>query len=174
MTDNLRTDIGIRPGTYRVDPTRSAVTFTATHVFGLKPVEGTMRIRSGTVMVAEEPRRSTVSAEIDAASWLTDDARRDRDVKGRRFLNVADHPVIGFRSTHVVRGAAGWQIAGVLSVRGGSAEVTLDLTEIAPTVDGHRFTATATVDRIAAGVTTGRPLIGRYLSVTLTVCVVGA
>ena len=114
-----------------------------------------MTIRSGTVMVAAEPRRSTVSAEIDAASWTTDDARRDRDVRGRRFLDAANHPVIGFRSTRLVGAAEGWQIVGVLSVRGGSTEVTLDLTSMEPTADGYRFTATATVDRVAAGVDRG-------------------
>jgi polyisoprenoid-binding protein YceI len=174
MTDNLRTETDIRPGTYRVDPTRSAVRFTATHVFGLKPVDGTMAITSGTVAVADALRRSTVSAEMDARSWATDDQRRDKDVKGKRFLDVDAHPMIGFRSTRVTGGSAGWQIAGVLSVRGGSTEVMLDLTEIVSTVDGYRFTATATVDRVAAGVPGGRAIIGRLLKVTLTLCVTAA
>ena len=162
MTNTLTS---IQAGTYTIDPGRSAVRFTATHVFGLKPVDGTMAIRSGTVVVAGEPRRSTVSAEIDAASWATDDARRDKDVRGKRFLDTDRHPVIGFRSTRVVLGADGWQVAGVLGVRGGSCEVTLNLTEIAP--DG--FTATARVDRVAAGVGGGRAIIGRYVEVTLSV-----
>ena len=166
---NTMTDI--RPGTYTIDPARSAVRFTATHVFGLKPVDGTMAVRSGTLMVAEEVHRSTVSAEIDAASWQTDDAKRDRDVRGKRFLDTERHPVIGFRSTHLVRGADGWQIAGVLSVRGGSAEVLLDVTEIAPASDGYRCTAKARVDRVAAGVGGGRAIIGRHVDVTLTVYV---
>ena len=166
MTNTLTS---LRSGTYTIDPARSAVRFTATHVFGLKPVDGTMAIRSGTVMVADEPRRSTVSAEIDTASWATDDPRRDKDVRGKRFLDTDRHPVIGFRSTRVVRGADGWQVVGVLSVRGGSCEVTLNLTEIAP--DG--FTATARVDRVAAGVGQGRAIVGRYVDVTLSIRLIG-
>jgi polyisoprenoid-binding protein YceI len=162
MTHTL---IDIRPGTYTIDTVRSGVRFTATHVFGLKPVDGTMAIRSGTVVVAAEPRRSTVSAEIDAASWTTDDARRNADVRGKRFLNAAAHPVIGFRSTRVVHGADGWQVIGELSVRGGSCEVALQLTEAGP----DRFTATTRVDRVAAGVGAGRAIVGRYLDVTVTV-----
>jgi polyisoprenoid-binding protein YceI len=162
MTNTL---IDIRPGTYAIDPATSTVRFTATHVLGLKPVDGTMAIRSGTVVVAAEPRRSTVSAELDAASWTTGDERRNRDVRGRKFLDADRHPVIGFRSTHVMRDADGWQIAGVLSVRGGSCEVVLSLTGTGP----DRFTATARVDRVAAGVTAGRAIIGRYLDVTLDV-----
>ncbi len=166
---NTMTDI--RPGTYTIDPARSGVRFTATHVFGIKPVGGTMRVRGGTLMVAGEPRRSTVSAEIDAASWQTDDAKRDKDVRGKRFLHVERFPAIGFRSTAVIRSGEGWQIAGVLSVRGGSTDVVLDLTEMEPTTTGYRFTATARVDRVAAGISTGRAIIGRHVDVTLTVYV---
>jgi len=155
----------LRPGTWTIDPTRSTIRFTGTHVFGLKPVHGTMAIRSGTVTVAAEPRRSSVSAEVDAASWTTDDARRDRDVRGHRFLDVERHPTIGFRSTRVVHGADGWQVFGELSVRGGSTEIPLTLTEIGP----DRFTATGRVDRVAAGVGGGRAIVGRYVDVTLTV-----
>jgi polyisoprenoid-binding protein YceI len=171
MTDNLRTSTEIRPGTYLVDAARSTVRFTATHVFGLKPVDGTMAVRSGTVVVAGEPRRSTVSAELDAGSFTTDDERRNRDVRGKHFLDAARHPAIGFRSTRVVHGSGGWQIIGVLSVRGGSTEVTLDLTGVEPTVDGYRLTATTTVDRVAAGVRTGRLIVGRYLDITINLCI---
>jgi polyisoprenoid-binding protein YceI len=170
MTNTL-TDI--RPGTYTIDPARSAVRFTATHVFGLKPVHGTMRVGSGTVMVAGEPRLSTVSAELDAASWTTDDDRRNRDVRGRKFLDTERYPAIGFRSTRITGGPGGWEIAGVLSVRGGSCEVSLHLSEAEPTPDGFRFTATTTVDRVAAGVTTGRAIVGRHVDVTLIVQVTG-
>jgi polyisoprenoid-binding protein YceI len=171
MTENMLTTESVRPGTYTVDPARSSVRFTATHVFGLRPVHGSMGVRSGTVTVAAEPRRSTASAEIDAASWATDDPRRDRDVRGRRFLDTGAHPSIGFRSTRLVRGPHGWQITGVLGVRGGSTEVTLDLTGAKPLPDGYRFTATADIDRVAAGVTAGRAIIGRRVAVTVTVCV---
>jgi polyisoprenoid-binding protein YceI len=81
------------------------------------------------------------------------------------------YPTIGFRSTRVVHGSRGWQIVGVLSVRGGSTEVTLDLSGVEPTVDGYRFTATTTVDRVAAGVRTGRLIVGRYLDITINLCI---
>jgi polyisoprenoid-binding protein YceI len=81
------------------------------------------------------------------------------------------YPTIGFRSTRVVHGSRGWQIVGVLSVRGGSTEVTLDLSGVEPTVDGYLFTATTTVDRVAAGVRTGRLIVGRYLDITINLCI---
>ncbi len=163
-----RTDI--RPGTYSIDAARSTCDFTATHAFGRKPVHGTMAVRQGTVTVATEPRRSTVSAELDAATFTTDDERRNRDVRGKRFLDVARFPVLSFRSARLARTAdGGWQVIGELAVRGGSAEVVLDLTGLEAAGDGYRVIATTTVDRIACGVATGRAIIGRLVTIRLTV-----
>jgi polyisoprenoid-binding protein YceI len=176
MTNNMQhTSTDIRPGTYTVDTTRSSVEFTATHVFGLKPVHGTMIIRYGTVTVAGEPRRSTVSAELDATTFTTDDERRNRDIRGKRFLDVERFPVIGFRSTRLARtGDGGWQVIGELAVRGGSTEVALELTGMEPAGDGYRMTATTTVDRVAAGVATGRAIIGRLVTIRLSVVLTAA
>jgi polyisoprenoid-binding protein YceI len=169
MTNTL---IEILPGTYTIDPARSAAQFAAYHTIGKKPVRGEMPIRSGTVTVAAEPRRSSVSAELDAAGWRTDNPKRDKDVRSKRFLDTDRHPMIGFRSTRVVRDATGWRVAGVLSVRGGSTELELAITGLEATVDGCRITATARVDRVAAGVAAGRALIARHIDVELTVTLV--
>ena len=170
MTNTL---IEILPGTYTIDAARSSASFAAYHTIGKKPVRGEMPIRSGTVTVADEPRRSMVSAELDASGWRTDNPRRDKDVRGKRFLDTDRHPVIGFRSTRVAGNGQSWRVVGVLSVRGGSAEIELAITGVEPTVDGCRITATARVDRVAAGVTAGRALIARHLDVELTVTLVG-
>ncbi len=167
MTTAIRPDV--RPGTYRIDPSRSSVRFTATHVFGLKPVDGTLAVTSGTLVVADPPHRSTVSVDLDAASFTTDDDKRDTHIRSRTFLDAAGHPGIGFRSTGVTATGAGWQLTGVLAVRGGSGEVVLDLTGATATAEGCRFTATARVDRVAVGVRAGRALIGRYVDVTVEV-----
>lgn len=174
MTDTVRREGAITPGTYRIDSGRSTVRFTATHAFGLKPVDGTFTVRSGTVVVAADPDRSTVSAELDAGSFTTDDPRRDRDIRGRRFLAAEAFPTIGFRSTGIVRTSLGARIDGVLGVRGGSARMGLTVEQVTPTVDGYRFRATATVDRVAAGVKAGRGIIGRRLAVVVECCVTRA
>ncbi|BCJ41799.1 hypothetical protein GCM10010168_74870 [Actinoplanes ianthinogenes] len=169
MTTNTLTEI--RSGTYTIDPARSTCRFTAKHAFGLKPAHGTMTVTGGTVTVATDPARSIASAELDATSFTTDDPRRDRDVRGPRFLDTARHPEIGFRSTHCRLGPDGWQVAGVLSVRGGSCEVVLDLESWERAGDGYRFTAGCVVDRVAAGVRGGRGLIQRSVRIALDVVV---
>ena len=163
------TTFDIRTGTYRIDPARSACRFTATHVFGLKPVAGTMTVTGGTIAVAEDPERSIASAELDATSFTTDDPKRDRDVRGKRFLDTANHPEIGFRSTRCRRTAEGWQLTGVLSVRGSAGEVTLDLISAEAVGDDVRLVAGCVVDRVAAGVSAGRAIIGRLVHINLDI-----
>jgi polyisoprenoid-binding protein YceI len=165
MTTDVHTEIV--PGTYSIDPARSACRLTATHVFGLKPVAATVAVRGGTVTVATEPGASTASAVLDADSFRSDDPRRDKDITGKRFLDAARHPVIGFRSTRFHREASGWQLTGVLRVRGHDSEVTLAVEVAEPTADGCRFVATGTVDRVAAGVPAGRAMIARPVRLTL-------
>jgi polyisoprenoid-binding protein YceI len=161
MTTNLSTQI--RPGTYTIDTDRSACRLIATHVFGLKPVDATMTVHQGTITVADEPARCSASAEIATASFRSDDARRNRDIRGKRFLDAANFPVIAFRST----GCDGKRLTGVLNVCGQDSPVTLEIGMAEPTADGCRFTATCTVDRVAAGVRTGRAVVGRTVHITL-------
>ncbi|WP_239171082.1 YceI family protein [Actinoplanes campanulatus] len=68
---------------------------------------------------------------------------------------------------------AGWRMTGVLAVRGGCCDVTLDVDPAVPVGDGYRLTAVCRVDRVAAGVTAGRPLIGRHIRVELDLWVSG-
>jgi len=161
MTTNLSTQI--KPGTYTIDPARSSCRMIATHVFGLKPVEATMTVDRGTIMVAADPARSTASAEVAAGSFRSDKPRRDKDIGGKRFLDAGRFPVISFRST----GFADGVLTGVLNVRGQDSPVTLAVESAEPTADGCHFTATCTVDRVAAGVRSGRAIIARTVHITL-------
>ncbi|MFF5079041.1 YceI family protein [Actinoplanes sp. NPDC000266] len=165
MTTDVHTELV--PGTYTIDPARSACRLTATHVFGLKPVAATMALRGGTVTVAADPAASTASAVLEAKTFKSDDVRRNRDITGKKFLDAERHPVIGFRSTRVHRDGTGWKLTGVLRVRGHDSEVTLTLETAEPVAGGCRFVATGVVDRVEAGVRTGRAIIARPVRITL-------
>ncbi|MBM2621542.1 YceI family protein [Actinoplanes sp. LDG1-06] len=165
MTTSVRTIP--RPGTYTLDPRRSTCRLTATHVFGLKPVTATVDLRGGTVTVADDPAASTASAVLEAGSFRSDDERRNRDVTGRKFLDAEQHPTIAFRSTGCRRGESGWLLDGVLRVRGVDSAVTLTIDVAESTGDGCHFVASATVDRVAAGIGTGRAIIARPVRIRL-------
>ena len=154
----------IAPATYRVDPSRSSVRFTARELFGLIKVDGQISVTGGEIVVADDLTLSRVSATLDAASIDTSHKRRDSDLRSKRFLDTARHPTITFSSREVGAGT----VTGVLCVHGVGQRVTLDVTaKAAP--DGYRFTANAQLDRRAFGVTAARGLIGPLIDVTIEV-----
>jgi polyisoprenoid-binding protein YceI len=166
MTTELSTEI--RPGTYTIDPTKSTCRLVATHTFGLMPVDATVSISGGTVTLTADPARYTASATLAASSFRSGNKRRDSDIT-KRFFDAAHYPQIAFRST----GFSSRRMTGVLSVRGTDSPVTLEITSWAPTGNGYHASATTTIDRIAAGVRTGRGMAARNVQVTLDVVVSG-
>jgi polyisoprenoid-binding protein YceI len=154
----------IAPATYRIDPARSTVRFSVAGMFGLHTARGTFTIRDGTVLITEDPSQSRAAAVLDAGSFHTGNRRRDADVCGKNFLDVARHPEIRFTSREV----SGTAVTGVLTVCGTGQRVTLDLTPSA-TEDGCRFTATTRIDRYAFGVTGSKGFVGRYVDVDLDI-----
>src|ERR1700753_3459186 len=111
------------PGRYRIDPVRSAVTFTTRHLFGLAPVRGTLALRDGTVHVADPVTGSTASARAATASFQSGTAPRDAAVLSPRLLDATACPSLTFTSTGFgpAEGEPGqWRLRGALEVRGGT------------------------------------------------------
>jgi polyisoprenoid-binding protein YceI len=159
----------IAPGTYRIEPHDSSVAFTIRALFGLDTVRGTVALGEGAIVLAADPTQSTASATIEAASFRTGNARRDKDVTSRRFLDAAAYPSITFASTSVEPQPDGtWQVTGELTVRDTTTAVTLTVTKSVATPAGCRLMATARVDRHACGVTR-MFIIPRYVDITLDI-----
>jgi polyisoprenoid-binding protein YceI len=130
---------------------------------------GTFTIREGTVSVSADGSGSSATATLDVASFKTDKPKRDSTVVSKRFLDAAAHPTMTFTSTRLDHVGDAWTLTGLLTVRGVVSEVSLRLVSGAATADGCRFTATARVDRCAAGVTVARGMIARWLDVEFDV-----
>jgi polyisoprenoid-binding protein YceI len=152
-------------GRYDIDPETSSVAFRTRHLFGLAPVRGTFRIRSGAVDVAEPLSDSRIRVEIDAASFRTGLGIRDNTVRSPRFLDTGRHPVLVF----VAEKMEGDTLNGALTVCGTTRPVRLPA-EVSAQPDGS-FTARAAVriDRAEFGVTASPGLAGRYLDITVEV-----
>jgi polyisoprenoid-binding protein YceI len=155
------------PGHYDIDPDRSRVTFVTRHLFGLGRVKGSLAIRRGRADIADPLEVSALYAEIDTASFHTNNRQRDDRVRSPRFLDAAAHPVMTFRSDPIE--AEDQALTGTLTVRGTTRPVTLTLTRCE--VSGGSFTARATtrVDRTEFGITASRGLAARYLDLTVEV-----
>ena len=154
-------------GHYDIDISRSVITFSTRHLFGLGPVRGSFAVRAGSVQVAEPLTESAIRAEIDTASFHTGNPLRDLRVRSAGFLDARHFPGISFTDGRL--SADGASITGMLTVRNQTRPVTLSLGAVE--ADGRSFTATATIriDRIDFGVTASRGLAGRYLDLSLQV-----
>lgn len=151
----------IAPATYRIDPARSIIRFACKGMFGLDTVRGTFTVRHGTIVVADEVTRSTVTATVNAGSVESGNKRRDAHLRSKTFLDTERHPEITFTSNEVTSST----VTGTLTVHGVSKPVTLAVTPEA----GGRFVATTRIDRYAFGVTSGKGMVGRHVDLTLEI-----
>lgn len=164
-TDRADTTASPRLGRYEIDARASTVTFTTRHVFGLLPVRGTFAIRAGTINIAEPVTDSTACAEIDAASFHTGNPLRDRVVRSAQYLDTDRHPVMTFTSSSW----DGRTLAGTLTVCDASGPVALNVDESSVRSDMFTAHATTRIDRTQFGVTAGRGMTGRYLTIFLEI-----
>ena len=92
-------------------------------------MHGRFRSFSGEFHIEEIPSESWVEVTIDAASLDTTNDAADDSLKSDRFLDVANHPQLHFRSTKVDHIEAGrWSVEGDLTIKGVTRPIVLDST----------------------------------------------
>jgi polyisoprenoid-binding protein YceI len=156
-----------QPGHYDIDPSHSRVTFATRHLFGLGQVRGGFAIRGGTADISDPVAASAIYAEIEAASFRTNNRERDRSVLSSRFLDPDSYPVMTFRSDQI--GAAGQVLTGTLTVRGTTRPVVLKVTACQVSRGSFTARAVARIDRTEFGITAPRGLAARHLELTVEV-----
>jgi polyisoprenoid-binding protein YceI len=159
-------------GTYRMDPARSTVTYSGRHMFGLGIVHASFAIRSGELQVGDPLSASAVAVTVDAASFHSSSAKRDKDVRGSTLLDVSTYPDITFASDGLrPDGESGrWLMSGSVTAHATSAPVVVVIDRATPEAEGIRLHGRAEhLDRYAFGVTQGKGMVGRYLDLDLDV-----
>ncbi|TDQ55095.1 YceI family protein [Actinorugispora endophytica] len=120
--------VGPRPGTWHLDPLHSSLIFVARYLrFGR--VQGTINKARGSVLVAEDPRDSTVDVAIDAASVNTGVRARDDHLRSPDFLDVERYPELRFTSTGLRergRSRNAFTMSGDLALHDTTLPITLD------------------------------------------------
>lgn len=145
-------------GTWDIDPSHSAVAFSARHLMVAK-VRGRFAKFSGALHVDEVPERSWAEVEIEAASIDTGEPTRDAHLRSPDFLDVEHYPVLRFKTAGLERTAgAQFRLTGELTIREATHPIALDVTYEGATTDpwgGTRaaFTATTEIDREEFGIT---------------------
>src|SRR5690554_2275468 len=89
--------------TWQIDYTHSEIQFKVRHMM-VSWVRGQFENFSGTINLDEEnPERTTVEVQIEAASINTRQADRDAHLRSPDFLDAEKYPYLTFRSKRVVR-----------------------------------------------------------------------
>ncbi len=154
-------------GRYILDPVRSSLTL-RTRLFGLHSVSATMYITVGQIDVDPAVPQATVTATISAASFSTDNPRRDNDIRSPRFLHADKYPEFSYRAGILSQDHGRWTLAGELTVRDVTRPVTLAIDSVQQTGQGFRAYATTRIDRAAFGLTTAKWMGGRIFDIELT------
>lgn len=162
------------PGTYTIDTGRSTIAFTTRHFFGLGGVRGTFALASGQVHIAADITQSSATAVVDAGSFSTGHAVRDKVVRSTRYLDAPAHPRITFVSNAVRVTDTGYVLRGELTVKAVAQPVELAVDRPEYGTDGVRLRATTRIDRYAFGVTAQKGMTGRYLDLSLDLLAVPA
>lgn len=152
-------------GRYWIDPDRTTVTVAARHMFGLGPVSGTVALRAGEVVITEPISASRLQARLDATTFDTRNPSRDRAVRSARYLDSEAHPEISFHA-NAVRDD-GSVVAGTVIAHGAAAAAQLRIEQIEQFGNVLMVRAKARIDRYAHGVTAGRGIAGRWITVRI-------
>ncbi|HEX4704473.1 MAG TPA: YceI family protein [Pseudonocardiaceae bacterium] len=117
---------GYVAGTWNVDLSHSDVSITARH-FMVSKVRGNFTDFAATIVTAENPLDSSVTATIKAASIDTRQDQRNAHIRSADFLDADNYPEITFQSTGMRQHGDAFKLDGNLTIRGNTHPVTLDL-----------------------------------------------
>lgn len=167
--------------TWNIDTSHSAVHFSVRHLV-ISKVRGAFSRFHGAIQYDDaDPRRSSVTVEIDAASVDTREEKRDAHLRSPDFFDVETFPTLTFVSRKVVtEGDKVTKVIGDLTIRDVTREVTLEVEDNGRVKDpwgGERiaFEARTRVNRQDFGLRwnmaleAGGVVVGDHVDITLEV-----
>src|SRR5271170_948202 len=108
---------GYVAGTWSIDPIHSEVGFSVRHMMVSK-VRGRFTTFSGQIVTAEDPTKSSVTAEIDLGSINTGQEQRDEHIKSADFFEVETYPTMTYTSTGIRVEDGEYVLDGDLTLKG--------------------------------------------------------
>jgi polyisoprenoid-binding protein YceI len=113
---------------WQIDSAHSQIQFTVRHMM-ISNVRGRFENFTGVVEFNEQdPARSKVDVQIEAASINTKEPQRDAHLRSPDFFDADKYPYITFKSKRItVKDANHGYLVGDLTIRDVTREVTLDV-----------------------------------------------
>jgi polyisoprenoid-binding protein YceI len=142
---------GYEAATWTIDPVHSEVGFSVRHMMVSK-VRGRFNTFSGELVTAEDPTKSSVTAEIDLKSINTGNEQRDGHIQSADFFEVETYPTMTYKSTGIRVEDGEYILDGDLTLKGVTRNVPLrlELNGFGPDPFGGTragFTATGEINR---------------------------
>ncbi len=111
-----------------LDPSHSELVFKVKHLM-ITNVKGEFRKMQGElVSQGNDFGKASVNLNIDASSIFTNDENRDGHLKAADFFDVEHHKEITFTGSSFIKlDEANYQLKGMLTIKGVSKEVSLEV-----------------------------------------------
>ena len=153
---------GYEAATWTIDPIHSEVGFSVRHMMVSK-VRGRFTNFSGELVTADDPTKSSVTAEIDLSSINTGQEQRDAHIRSADFFEVETYPTMTYKSTGVRVEDGEYILDGDLTLKGvtKSVPLRLELKGFGPDpYGGYRagFSATGEINRSEFNISFNAPL----------------
>lgn len=122
--------------TYKIDPAHSEILFKVRHLM-ISYITGSFKTFDATLEAeAEDFTDAKVSFEADIDSIHTNSEQRDGHLKSDDFFNAEKFPKLTFVSTGITKESdEDYKLAGDLTIRDVTKNITLDVTYNGTTVD---------------------------------------
>lgn len=164
----MRTMTSVAAGTWIVDFAHTRAAFTARHFFG-QTVHGTITVTAGTIEVGKDGRPQRFHATLDPASIDTGHARRDADLRGKRFLAVDAYPLMEVVADRIAATTDGWYADAVLRGHGCEAPLRIDATlDGAATAPRLQLSGSGRLDLRDVGIRVPGFLVRRFVDVSVS------
>jgi polyisoprenoid-binding protein YceI len=155
------------PVTYEIDSSHTDIVWMADHL-GFSKSIGEFARSSGTLVLdTENPAASHVDVTVDIASLQTGDAKFDKHLLSKDFLNLDEFRRATFKSSNVeITGEKTARVTGDLTLHGVTKPLTMDVTlnKMGKNPFSNKETAGFSIRtklyRSQFGITYGLPMIG--------------
>lgn len=114
--------------TWNIDPVHSKIGFRVRHLI-ISEVEGRFKSFEGSVTTDKEDfNGSKIVFSLDARSVLTDNTRRDNDLKSANFFDAEKYPEITFKSTSFEKVEGNkYKLEGNFTIKGITNHIIMDV-----------------------------------------------